>query len=169
MGYMGSGKSTIGRFLEKILSLDFVDLDDYIIAEEGKSIPDIFNEKGEIYFRKQEHHYLKEILCSDKDLILSLGGGTPCYGNNLDLIQDSNNSTSVYLKGSVTFLVDRLFKERSSRPLISHIGSPEELQEYIGKHLFERNQYYSRADHIIEIDNKTVKDIVEEVVFRLLQ
>ena len=89
MGYMGSGKSTIGKKLSEVLMYNFIDLDDYITKRESLSIQDIFETKGEIYFRKKETEYLMEVLWEESNIILSLGGGTPCYGNNLKIINDN--------------------------------------------------------------------------------
>ena len=83
IGYMASGKSTIGKILAKELNLSFIDLDHYISDREQMSIPEIFNQKGEIYFRKIETKCLLEVLEKEQEFILSLGGGTPCYGNNM--------------------------------------------------------------------------------------
>ena len=90
MGYMGSGKSTLGRKLSEILGFSFIDLDDFITTNESMEIKEIFNKKGEIYFRKKETEYLTKLLEENNDLVLSLGGGTPCYGKNLDIINNSN-------------------------------------------------------------------------------
>ena len=83
---MASGKSTIGKEVSKKLYMNFIDLDAYIVKRESQSISAIFKVKGEIYFRSIERRYLKELLNSDGDFVLSLGGGTPCYGDNLSLI-----------------------------------------------------------------------------------
>lgn len=167
LGYMGAGKSTIGLILAKELGLNFVDLDDYIEQKENQSINQLFSSKGEIYFRKKEHQYLSEILELPEDYVLSLGGGTPCYGNNLNLITNKNNMPSVYLKGTIPFLCQRLFEEKAQRPLISHMQSKDQLTEYLGKHLFERNQFYNKADFTISIDNKSKEDIVFEIKTKL--
>ncbi|WP_296386838.1 shikimate kinase, partial [Winogradskyella sp.] len=86
MGYMGSGKSTIGRELATVLNYSFLDLDDYIVDKEKASVSNIFKTKGEIYFRKKETEYLKELTDSSQHLVLALGGGTPCYGKNIDIL-----------------------------------------------------------------------------------
>ena len=166
IGYMGSGKSTIGQEFSKILKFDYVDLDDYIQLKEGKSISELFKSKGEIYFRKKESQYLLEVL-SLETTVVSLGGGTPCYGNNMQYISDSANSKSIYLKASIPNLVERLFDERTSRPLISHLGNKEDLTEFIGKHLFERSAYYNQADITQSVDGKSIDEIVEELVLKL--
>ncbi|MFD1063573.1 shikimate kinase [Winogradskyella litorisediminis] len=168
MGYMGCGKSTIGRQLSKILRFDFLDLDDYIESKEQYSVKEIFNNKGEIYFRKKEATYLKEILESKGNKVLALGGGTPCYGNNIDLILNSKISKSFYLKASIPQLISNLKNEKDKRPLISHLNSKEEFAEYLGKHLFERSPFYSKANYTISTDQKSVSEIVEKIVLKLV-
>ncbi|MBO3099856.1 shikimate kinase [Gelidibacter pelagius] len=166
IGYMGSGKSTIGKKLSEIINFEFIDLDDYIQKKENLSIPQIFEAKGEIYFRKREHLYLKEVLQLN-NIILSLGGGTPCYGNNMDTILNAENTHSIYLKSSIPILVRRLTPEKTQRPLIAHLKSDEELTEFIGKHLFERSYYYSQSNQTIVTDGKSISAIAEEIVASL--
>jgi len=168
MGYMGSGKSTIGKNLATVLGYNFLDLDEYISERENSSIPDLFKSKGEIYFRKKETYYLNEILSSSDDIVLALGGGTPCYGNNLNILLNSSKVNLFYLKLSIPQLIERLFIEKDSRPLISHLNTREELTEFIGKHLFERTQYYNQAPYSISSDHKSEKDIVEEILMVLI-
>ena len=166
IGYMGSGKSTIAQKLSELIKLEYVDLDEYIQSKEGTSISELFKEKGEIYFRKIESHYLLEVL-SLKNTIISLGGGTPCYGNNMRNINASEGLKSIYLKASIPNLVERLFKEKEDRPLISHLKNKDDLTEFIGKHLFERSAYYSQADYTISVDKKNINEIVEELILEL--
>jgi len=165
---MGSGKSSLGSELAETISKKFIDLDIYISEKEGMSIPDIFQTKGEIYFRKIEATYLLEILNSNTNFVLALGGGTPCYGMNMDNINKSPSTNSIYLKASIPTLANRLESETDTRPLLKSVKSKEELQQFIGKHLFERNSFYSRANMVVSTDNKTKKDILEELVFKLL-
>tara|TARA_R110002050_G_C8927591_1_gene511816 strand:+ start:185 stop:706 length:522 start_codon:yes stop_codon:yes gene_type:complete len=167
IGYMASGKSTLGKMLAKKLNYEFIDLDDYIEETEKMTVSDIFKTKGEIYFRKQESFYLQEMLNTKNNIILSVGGGTPCFGNNMELILNSDNVTSIYLKASIPLLVKKLIKKKNKRPLIAHIESEEALTEFIGKHLFERIPYYSQAEFTIITDGKTKRDIVEELMFQL--
>ncbi len=166
IGYMGSGKSTIGQKLSETLHMDYLDLDAYIEKKEALTISELFRAKGEIYFRKIESHYLKDVLSKD-DLIVSLGGGTPCYGTNMQLIASAANVKSIYLKASIPQLTERLRKEKKDRPLISHLNTDEELVEFIGKHLFERSIYYSQAEITLSVDKKSVNDIVEAIVMEL--
>lgn len=167
IGYMASGKSTLGRILAKKLNYEFLDLDDYIETNENVSISEMFKTKGEIYFRKKETYYLKELLESKTNLVLSLGGGTPCYSNNMEMILNTNNAKSIYLKASIPTLIARLKNEKSKRPLIAHIETDDLLSEFIGKHLFERSQYYSLANATLTTDNKSENDIIEELIVKL--
>jgi len=167
LGYMASGKTSIGKVLAKKLGCSFIDLDDIIEENENNSIQNIFKLKGEIYFRKKESHYLKKVLKKNDEMVLSLGGGTPCYGNNISLLQSAYNVKTVYLKATIPALVERLINEKNKRPLISHIDSEEKLTEFIAKHLFERSQYYSLADLTISTDTKTEQDIVETILKQL--
>lgn len=161
LGYMGSGKSTLAQLLAENLKLDVIDLDAYIVEREGMSISDLFENKGEIYFRLQESKYLKEILGHENDLILSLGGGTPCYADNMEVIK--NRSLSFYLKASIDTLCTRLRNEKAQRPLIASLKE-DQLKEFIAKHLFERRSFYEQASSTITIDGKTVEELLEEVL-----
>lgn len=162
LGYMASGKSSIGKKLSKLLSMSFLDLDDYIIAKENMSISAIFKTKGEVYFRKIEHLYLKEILNKKEDFILALGGGTPCYANNMDTISDNKNATSIYLQGSTPEMIKRLIKKKAKRPLVASIDD-DQIPEFVAKHLFERRAFYEQAEHIIKIDGKRKKEVAKEI------
>ena len=163
IGYMGSGKSVIGKELSKRILYTFYDLDYFIEMNEKLSINQIFDQKKELYFREIEKKYLKELIDKDENKIISLGGGTPCYNNNMDLILNTSNSESIYLKRPVDLLVERLFKNLSSRPLISHLKNRNELKEFVSKHLFERNQYYLRSKKILNTNNLELDDVVEEL------
>jgi len=156
---MASGKSTISKLLAKKLQMDAIDLDDYIVEKEGLSIRDIFKTKGEIYFRVQENKYLLELLENKNSFVLALGGGTPCYANNMNLMVKMSNT--IYLKANLNTLFDRLRNEKENRPMISLLND-EKLKEFIAKHLFERAPYYEQASHIISIDNQTVATLVEQ-------
>ena len=157
LGYMASGKSTIGREISKKLNMKFIDLDDYISKREKSSILEIFKVKGEIYFRSIERRYLKELLNSDADFVLSLGGGTPCYGDNMALIVASE-ATSVYIKAGIPALVSRLTAEKSNRPLIANLAD-DKIQEFVAKHLFERRFFYEQADIILPTNAHSIAEI----------
>lgn len=157
LGYMASGKSTIGKKLAKSMTMNFIDLDDYIIEHEKMSIADIFKTNGEIYFRLKEHQYLKEILLKSGDFVLSLGGGTPCYANNIEEI-NKGDTISVYLNGSISTLVNRLKKKKAKRPLIASLGD-DQIPEFVAKHLFERRFFYEQAKITIRIDDNTEDEV----------
>ena len=166
IGYMGSGKSVVGKKLAEVLKYNYLDFDDYISDKEQSTISELFSVKGEIYFRKAEFKYLKDLM-QLKNTVVALGGGTPCYGKNMQSLINAPQSCVIYLKTSIPHLTDRLFEERQHRPLIAHIASKEALLEFIGKHLFERAPYYERADIAVTTDNKSLSEITEEILLKL--
>lgn len=159
---MASGKSSIGRLLSSELNMTFKDLDHHIVDKYQKSIADIFSEYGEIYFRKIEHDALKELLEVNENFILSLGGGTPCYANNMDLIASYKNATSIYLRANVNTISERLLKNKSRRPLVAEL-SDEKIPEFVAKHLFERRFFYEQADHVLSVDQKSKEEIIRNI------
>lgn len=163
LGYMGCGKSTIANRLSKSINIPFVDLDKSIEKRLNMSINEIFAQKGEVYFRKLEHEIFVELLNSPDNLIIGLGGGTPCYANNHELLK-GDNIISIYLKASVETLFERLVSNKSKRPLIAN-KSEEEMKEFIAKHLFDRSFYYNQAQYKVNIDGRT-KD---ETTFDILE
>ncbi len=164
---MGSGKTAVGTALAASLDLQFLDLDNEISRLEGRSISEIFSASGEIYFRRKETEVLQRLLEQEGNFILSLGGGTPCYGKNLQLIKDNPETISVYLKTGIEELKKRLINEKESRPLIAELDSPEVLEDFIRKHLFERTFYYNQSDLIVSTDGRSVRDIVDDILERL--
>lgn len=167
LGYMGSGKSSVGKILAKKLDYNLIDLDDYIEEKENLSVREIFKNKGEIYFRKKETEYLKSLLELKENTVLALGGGTPCFAGNMEAIVTATNATSIYLNGSLPFLSKKLFKKKAKRPLIAHIETEALMLEFIGKHLFERSYFYNKAELKIVTDNKKKDEIVEEIILKL--
>lgn len=163
---MASGKSFIGKKLSETLKYNFIDLDDYIEMKENKSIASIFKEQGELYFRKMERKCLEELLERQDSIIISLGGGTPCYYSNMELITNAKCTQSVYLRVPIPTLVQRLKSEKQQRPLIAHIETEELLTEFIGKHLFERSYFYNQAQFTIDA-NRDVALILEDVKAKL--
>ncbi|WP_027380013.1 shikimate kinase [Chryseobacterium daeguense] len=164
VGYMGSGKSHISKILSEKLNFKLIDLDKEISKRNKLTIPEIFEKRGEIYFRKLEREALEEILATEENVVLSLGGGTPVYYNNMEII--NHNSRSVFLRASVGTLSERLLKQKEKRPLIANI-SDEELPEFIAKHLFERNQFYNKAELNVNTDNREPENIVSEIIEKL--
>ncbi|MGV6831465.1 MAG: shikimate kinase [bacterium] len=168
LGYMASGKSSVGRLLANVLNYSYIDLDHYIEEQEESTVQTIFDSKGEIYFRKQELHYLKEVLSNRDNMVLSLGGGTPCFGQNMNFIKQAANAHSIYLKLSPENLALRILEDPQPRPLVDHLKEKEKLIEFIQKHLFERNFYYNQATSKLEVGEKSLQEIVEEIVLKLL-
>ena len=161
---MGSGKTLVSKELSILNNFKIFDLDTEISKQNNRSITEIFKEKGEIFFRKTEKEVLEKILSTEKNIILSLGGGTPCYYNNIDSINEK--TISVFLKTNVKTLAQRLSSEKDKRPLIQNISN-EDLQEFIAKHLFERNPFYNQAKITINTDNLSAREIAEEILTQI--
>lgn len=166
LGYMASGKSLIGRELAKVLKMDYLDLDDFIEKNEGKSIEKIFMEKGEIFFRKIENSYLQALISSKNNLVLSLGGGTPCFTNNLELLKNKKEITTFFLNVPVSELAKRLMSDKENRPLVKYVSNETDMLEFVGKHLFERLPFYNQA-HFKMDANKPKEEVVESIITKL--
>jgi shikimate kinase len=162
IGYMGSGKTTVGKLLAEHLDFKFIDLDEYIETRLNEKVAHIFKSKGELYFRKKESELLEEVLKDKRDLVIAVGGGTPCYGANMDTILQKTKLV-FYLKLSIASLTERLHKEKEHRPLIAHLKD-EDLPEFIGKHIFERGIFYSRAYFTVVADQKEAEAVKEEIL-----
>ena len=167
LGYMGSGKSTIGRLLARKLGSKFIDLDDYIEDIQKCSVSTIFKTKGEIYFRKIEAAAVKELCSKNIELVLALGGGTPCYSDTMPFLVSQSKLVTVMLKTSIANLTERLVNEKSKRPLISGLKN-DEIPEFIAKHLFERSTYYNQAEISILTDSMSQKEVIESIISKLL-
>jgi shikimate kinase len=156
IGYMGAGKSHIGRQLAAELELPFFDLDEVIGQLSGCSLTDLMRRKGEIVFREFEQKALQMVLKKDA-YVLACGGGTPAYYNNMDELLD--NAHVVYLDCSINVLESRLLPEKATRPLLESIPA-DEVGTFIAKHLFERRPYYERAHQTIKGDQLVVEELV---------
>ena len=148
VGFMGSGKSFLGRQLAAYLNWDFVDLDQQIENVTGLAIHQIFHQKGEPYFRLIEKEELQKT-SNLRHSVIATGGGAPCFYNNMDWIK--GNGKSVYLKVSATILLGRLGDDRIERPLLNEM-SLEELSDFIRDSLSKREQFYNQANLVIEAD-----------------
>lgn len=148
IGYMGAGKTTIGKVLAREMGLEFYDLDWYIENRFQKKIPEIFSEKGEDGFRVIEQKMLHEV-AEFEDVIISCGGGTPCFFDNMDYMNAQGET--VYLDASPAVLKEHLLMGKSQRPLIQG-KSPEELEQFIHTSLQSRLPFYTKAKHSIKID-----------------
>ena len=156
---MGSGKSVSGRKLATSLGLSFADLDTLIEQNYKMTIPGIFSQFDETVFRKLETKVLTDFIKND-NFVLSCGGGTPCFNNNMELIK--KNGISVYIKLSPKSLADRLIKSKTKRPLIQNI-EPEQLVSKIEEMLYYRENFYSQSNITIEGLNLKVGDIIEQI------
>ena len=148
VGYMGSGKTTIGKALSKETGMMFYDLDWYIENRMHTTVSKLFTERGEEAFRKIEYNMLHEV-AEFEDVIISCGGGTPCFFDNMDYLNQQGDV--VYLKASPETLYKHLLMAKVERPLLKG-KSPEELIAYITEHLKERAPFYEKARYTLDVN-----------------
>ena len=144
---MGAGKTTVGKALAEDLGLTFYDLDWYIENRMRKTIKQIFDESGEEGFRKIEHNMLHEV-AEFENVIISCGGGTPCFFDNMDYMNEQGET--LYLKASPEVLYGHLRMGKSVRPLLLN-KTPEEVKVFIQEQLQKREPFYNKAKHIIDV------------------
>lgn len=149
IGFMGSGKTHWGMQLASQLKIPFFDLDKEIESKEGKSVADIFAASGEEFFRTKERETLESLIDANHSMVLSTGGGTPCFFNNIKTMK--KYGVAVWLNTHVEVLLQRLLREKHTRPLLKNVAD-EELRIYIIRKLNERKIYYEQAD--VMIDNE---------------
>ncbi len=147
IGYMGAGKTTVGKALAKELGVPFYDLDWYIESRMRKTVAQIFAEKGEEGFRKIEHNMLHEI-AEFEDVIVSCGGGTPCFFDNIDYM--NQQGPVIYLKADPEVLCKHLAMSKNDRPLLRG-KSPEELITFIREQLEKREPFYTKARYTLDV------------------
>ena len=158
-GFMGSGKTTTARKLASGLKWSFIDIDREIEVSAGKSINDIFSESGEDFFRELESETLQN-LDIHKDTVISVGGGAPCFSDNMDFMKKSG--IIIYLRMTPRQIISRLSAETGKRPLIKDIEK-NDLQQYIEEKLSEREKYYNRATIIVDGINLNIKALIERI------
>jgi shikimate kinase len=160
VGYMGSGKTTMGKALSKETGMMFYDLDWYIENRMHTTVPQLFAERGEEAFRQIEYNMLHEV-GEFENVIISCGGGTPCFFDNIDYL--NRQGDVVYLKADPETLYKHLLMAKVERPLLKG-KSPEELIAYITEHLKERAPYYEKARYTLDVsvldDYDKIKDSV---------
>lgn len=160
IGYMGCGKSTLGKKLARHAGLQFVDMDHYIEKRNCKTVPQIFAEEGEAEFRKKERKALEE-LSEFSDVVIATGGGAPCFFDNVELM--NRTGKTIYLNINPKILAERLMKSKTERPLIKG-KSKEELVRFIDETLKKRNEFYTQAHCQItrpDIDLKEVMAMIQ--------
>ena len=155
IGFMGCGKTTLGKKLAKNLNYNFIDLDNYIEKTTNKTITEIFENKGEKKFRIVEKESLMEV-CKKDNLVIATGGGTPCFFDNMQQILDSGKA--IYLKMEIEDLLERLETEKSQRPLIEN-NSAKELENFIRNKLSEREYFYKKSNYILQGKSICEKEI----------
>ena len=163
---MGCGKTILGKALASQVNISFHDLDKKIEEHENKSVERIFESKGELYFRQVERKILLKLINSSIPKIISLGGGTPCYFSNMSDIVNSVHQ-SIYFRASIDNLVNRLYNKNEKRPLISHLKNKNDIKEFVSKHLFERSSFYENAKVKINVDRKSIPEIIGEILLSL--
>ena len=164
IGFMGSGKTYVGKQLAQELKIPFYDLDEYLEEKEGKRINEIFETKGETYFRQLERMCLRDFGIIG-EAVIACGGGTPCYFDNLEWINEAG--ISIYLQTPVKILSERLLREQSKRPLIKE-KSESELDNFIEEKLKERVDFYTQTSIIYHLHKKD-DDVVGEILSHLSQ
>ncbi len=147
IGYMGAGKTTVGRQLAKALDIPFYDLDWYIEMRYHRKVAEIFAEKGEEGFRDLERRMLHEA-AEFENVVLSCGGGTPCFFDNMEYM--NSLAETVYLKAAPEVLAMHLKMGKVERPLIKG-KAPEELEQYIRESLEKREPFYNKAKHTLDV------------------
>ncbi len=157
IGYMASGKSTLGKLLASKLGYKFIDIDKSFEDKHKIKIIDFFEKYGEEEFRKQEHKLLMENIKYD-NVVISTGGGTPCFYNTMKLI--NKNGISIYLKISVNTLYNRLLNLKQYKPLLKNL-SEGKLKKHIEKQLSEREAYYLMAKYVVKEKDINIKNILK--------
>lgn len=148
IGYMGAGKTTVGKALAKELGVMFYDLDWYIESRMRKTVKQIFEEMGEEGFRHIEHNMLHEV-AEFENVVVSCGGGTPCFFDNMDYMNQAGET--IYLKASPETLHAHLKMGKGVRPLLLN-KTPEEVDVFIREQLKQREPFYEKAKHIIDVN-----------------
>ena len=160
IGFMGSGKTHWGRLLSQKLSIPFFDLDEQVEVYAGKSIAEIFNTEGEEHFRMQEKEVLHIITESHESFVMACGGGSPCYFNNIEYMNQAG--TTVWINSPLEILFQRLVQEKEKRPLIKEL-SAEQLQSFISRKFADRKIYYEQADIKMDEEPVQIEKLIEKI------
>jgi shikimate kinase len=160
IGFMGSGKTHWGKILSREIGLPYFDLDDVIVGIEKKSIQQLFHDNGEEYFRLKEQEVLEALIGDHDEMVISTGGGTPCFFNNIDLMKQ--HGRVIWLNTAIDMLVSRLLKQKHTRPLIKNI-SDAELKAFIIKKLQSRKMYYEQAHVMLREETITLDSLLNSL------
>jgi shikimate kinase len=163
IGFMGSGKSSAGRFAARKCGVRFIDLDEWIEAREGKKVREIFKEKGEEGFREIEWMALHEVSEVIGDTVVSTGGGTPCFFDNMEYMK--SKGITIFLDLSSARLTDRLRNSLKDRPLLEEAKG--DLQTFIHQKLVERAPFYSQAEYTLH-ENEASREGLRDLIRKLL-
>jgi len=160
MGMPGCGKSTFGKKLALKINYRFLDLDEYIENMSQTSINELFSEKGEHYFRNLESQYLNEIVAKNEKLVISLGGGTPCFNDNLICIK--NKGTSIFLEAPLKLLADRIINALSVRPMFKNLDYDQSIKklEELKK---TRYIFYNQANITVNVVDLKLSDLIQSI------
>lgn len=158
IGFMACGKTTIGKWAARRAEIDFIDLDQWIEESEGRTISQIFEEEGEDVFRKIEYHALLRVIALPGDRIISCGGGTPCFFDNMEWINAAG--TSIYLRHGVNTLTGRLKNAKADRPLLK---DEKLLKEFVQIGLDTRESFYFQAKIVLFERNASKKGVWKEI------
>ena len=159
IGFMGSGKSSIGRRLAKLLHFDFFDTDSEIMKKTGKTAIEIFETDGEDFFRKKEQEVITE-LSPKINAVVSTGGGTPCFFDNMQ--QMNQTGLTIYLQAHPKVLKQRVIRRKHQRPLLKDIPN-EQLETYIAQLLHQREPDYQKSQITVAAFNITAKKLLEVI------
>lgn len=165
IGYMGAGKTTVGRQLAKQLGLQFYDLDWYIESRRHKTVAQLFQEYGEEGFRQIEHNMLHEV-AEFEDVVISCGGGTPCFFDNIDYMNQQGQV--VYLRCNPETLRGHLLMGKTERPLLKGKG-PEELIDFIKEQLQQREPFYTKARYSLDVTLMDNYDKIQTSVDKIIE
>ncbi len=157
VGYMASGKSTFGKLLAQKKGCNFIDLDDFLVEQEGLTVAEIFQRFGEEEFRRRERKALEKVAEID-NVIVATGGGTPCFFDNMELM--NRMGTTVYLQASAQWLAESIMLHPGDRPLVKGL-TLNELIEFVKKHLPPRIPFYQKAKKVVNVELVTEDNIAE--------
>ncbi|WMJ71673.1 shikimate kinase [Cytophagaceae bacterium ABcell3] len=161
IGLPGSGKTTLGKIIANKLNYVFLDTDDLICQQENRSIDEIFDQKGEGYFRSQETAVLNKVVSENEHAVVSTGGGLPCFNNNMEVINSAGKS--IFLDVSAEEITRRLLAHNSQNRPMTRGKSPEEVLQFIQHKLKERRRFYAKASFIVSSDNIQVEEIINRL------